>query len=123
MTVYLTKEDVLALAKGVLPSVRMRDAGQLHAAVLRPQATAFGQDAYPDLWEKAAALVQSLIIGRALTDGNKRLAWVATAFFLHLNGEELGHRDQDAAYDLVLAVAKGELTEFEDIAKALRELP
>lgn len=122
MTVYLTKEDVLALAEGVLPSVRMRDAGQLHVAVLRPQTTSFGQDAYPGRWEKAAALMQSLIIGRPLTGGNKRLAWVATAFFLHLNDEELGHRNQDVAYDLVLSIAKGELTEFEDIANGLRGL-
>ncbi|MFE3451994.1 type II toxin-antitoxin system death-on-curing family toxin [Nonomuraea sp. NPDC059194] len=123
MTLYLAKADVLALAEGVLPSVRMRDAGQLHAAVLRPQTTAFGAEAYPTIWHKAAALLQSLIIGHPLIDGNKRLGWAATAFFLHLNGETLGHSDVDAAYALVIAVTTGELDDVEEIAQALRKLP
>lgn len=121
MTVFLAKEDVLALAEGVLPAVRIRDAGQLHAAVLRPQTTAFGQDAYPTVWGKAAALLQSLVIGHPLADGNKRLAWVSAAFFLHLNGETLGY-NEDAAYELVIAAATGELVEIPDIEECLRRL-
>ena len=44
-----------------------------------------GEDAYPDLWTKAAALLQSIVKNHALVDGNKRLAWMATAVFLELN--------------------------------------
>jgi death on curing protein len=121
MTLFLTKDDVFALAEEVLGEVRIRDAGQLHAAVLRPQTTAFGQDAYPTVWGKAAALLQSLVIGHPLVDGNKRLAWVSTAFFLHLNGEVLGHTE-DPAYELVIAVATGELEDVAEMEKRLRRL-
>ncbi|MGV9770771.1 hypothetical protein [Streptosporangium sp. NPDC003464] len=49
MTVYLTKTDVLAIAEEILPTVGLRDGGQLHVAVLRPQATVFGEGTYLDL--------------------------------------------------------------------------
>lgn len=87
MTRYLTLEDVLrqvARAGWVV-----RDAGLLASAVARPSASAFGQDAYPDLWRKAAALCQSLDNNQALVDGNKRLAWLTTKVFLAVNGQQL----------------------------------
>ncbi|MDH2426830.1 Fic family protein [Sphaerisporangium sp. TRM90804] len=55
---------------------------ELHAAVLRPQTTVFGADAYPDLWEKAAALMRSILIKHPLVDGNKRLGWAVAVAFL-----------------------------------------
>ncbi|NUW36756.1 Fic family protein [Nonomuraea sp. SMC257] len=56
--------------------------GQLHGAVLPPQMTVFGDDACPGPWRKAAAVMQSILIGHPLVDGNKRLAWtVAVAFY------------------------------------------
>ncbi|WP_329090603.1 type II toxin-antitoxin system death-on-curing family toxin [Streptosporangium sp. NBC_01469] len=122
MTVYLTKADVLAIAEEILPSVGLRDGGQLHAAVLRPQTSVFGDDAYPDLWTKAAALMQSLIIGHPLVDGNKRLGWTSAVVFLELNGETLSGTDADAAEALVIAVTTGELDDVTEIAKRLREL-
>ncbi|GAA3412274.1 type II toxin-antitoxin system death-on-curing family toxin [Streptosporangium vulgare] len=122
MTVYLTKADVLAIAEEILPSVGLRDGGQLHAAVLRPQTSVFGDDAYPDPWTKAAALTQSLIIGRPLVDGNKRLGWTSAVVFLELNGETLSGTDADAAEALVIAVTTGELDDVTEIAKRLREL-
>jgi death-on-curing protein len=122
VTVFLTKEDVLALAEEVLPKVVVRDAGQLHAAVLRPQTVAFGEDAYPDLWTKAAALMHSMVMGHPLLDGNKRLGWVAAVIFLELNGEELAYTDTQTAYELVIAVATGELEDVPEIARRLREL-
>lgn len=71
---YLTRNDLLAVIEAALPeSTRIRDAGQLQSAMVRPQTTAFGEDAYPDLWEKAAALMQSLLIGHPLNDGDKRV--------------------------------------------------
>jgi death-on-curing protein len=50
---------------------------------------AFGEDAYPSLWHKAAALCQSLDNNQALVDGNKRLAWLITKVFLTVNGQRL----------------------------------
>lgn len=122
MTVYLTKADVLAIAEEILPTVGLRDGGQLHAAVLRPQTSVFGDDAYPDLWTKAAALMQSLIVGHPLVDGNKRLGWTSAVVFLELNGETLSGTDADAAEALVIAVTTGELDDVTEIAKRLREL-
>ncbi|WP_028647402.1 type II toxin-antitoxin system death-on-curing family toxin [Nocardiopsis sp. CNT312] len=123
MTTYLTKEDLLGVIERVLPPhTRLRDAGQLHAAVLRPQTTAFGTDAYPDLWQKAAALMQSLLIGHPLADGNKRLAWLGAVVFLELNGLETRKIDTDAAYDLVIAVTTGAVAEVPEIATRLRGL-
>src|SRR3954466_2113877 len=67
----------------------VRDKGLLHAALARPAASAFSQDAYPTLVRKAAALLHSLVSNRALVDGNKRLGLHLTDVFLYLNGVEL----------------------------------
>ena len=77
-----------------------------------------GQDAYPDLLTKAAALLHSLARNHPLVDGNKRLAWLATYVFCAKNGVELD-ADKDAAYDLVIAVAAGSVDEIGEIAATL----
>jgi death-on-curing protein len=122
MTLFPTTEDILALARAVLPAVDVRDGGQLHAAVLRPQTSVFGEDAYPDLWEKAAALMHSIVLGHPLVDGNKRLGWAAAVAFLEDNGEILEYRDVDEAESLVISLAKGELDDISDLARRLRGL-
>ncbi|GAA0383008.1 toxin Doc [Acrocarpospora corrugata] len=122
MTVHLTTTDVLAIAEEILPTIGLRDGGLLHAAVLRPQTSVYGEDAYPDLWTKAAALMQSLIIGHPLVDGSKRLGWTCAVVFLELNGEVLTGTDTDAAEELVIAVTTGELDDVTEIAKRLRAL-
>ena len=96
----------------------MRDVGLLESAVHRPRATVFGQDAYPDLLLKAAALLHSLARNHPLVDGNKRLAWLATYVFCAKNGVELDPSD-DHAYDLVVAVASGSIDDVEAIASSL----
>jgi death-on-curing protein len=87
VTRYLTFEDVLRQVERAAWAVR--DAGLLASAVARPSTSAFGEDAYPDLWRKAAALCQSLDNNQALVDGNKRLAWLSTKVFLAINGQRL----------------------------------
>ena len=67
----------------------VRDHGLLESALARPQASVFGEDAYPTLEEKAAALLHSLARNRALIDGNKRLALAATFTFLGINVRRL----------------------------------
>lgn len=122
MTTFPTTDDLLALAEAVLPTVRLRDGGQLHAAVLRPQTSVFKEDAYPDLWEKAAALMQSILIGHPLVDGNKRLGWAAAVAFLEDNGEILEYRDVDEAETLVISITTGELQDIPELAQRLRKL-
>jgi death-on-curing protein len=124
MTVYLDVDDLLEIAAIVLNSpAKVRDYGLLSSAAARPQAFVFGQEAYPDLASKAAALLHSLCANHALIDGNKRLAWSATATFIVLNtGGGVPDVDVDAAEAMMLAVARGVLTEVADIAAELRRL-
>jgi death-on-curing protein len=84
----------------------------------RPQATAFGVDAYPGLDEKAAALLHSLARSHALVDANLRLALAATIAFLGLNGRRLTLSNDDA-YLLVMDVASGRLDDVSSIAERL----
>ncbi|TWD20281.1 death-on-curing protein [Streptomyces sp. T12] len=121
--VYLTAEDVLAIAEDAVDDQRIavRDAGLLESAVHRPSASMFGQEAYADLFDKAAALLQSLAVNRPFVDGNKRTAWVSCVVFLALNGVQL-RPDIDAAEHLVIAVATGRLDEVKGISEALRDL-
>ena len=65
----------------------------------------FGEDAYPDIWTKAAALLQSVVKNHPLIDGNKRLGWLATAVFLEINGIAATTASNDDVYDLVLDLA------------------
>jgi len=74
----------------------------------------YGTDAYPDLDQKAAVLLESLVRNHALIDGNKRIGWLATVVFYGLNNIELEAPDDDA-YDLVIAIASGATT-YQDAA-------
>jgi len=119
---YLDTEDLLELARRLLgdpPPVR--DVGLLGAAAARPQASAFGEDAYPDVWTKAGALLHSIVNNHPLIDGNKRLGWLATAVLLELNDASVRAAANDDVYELVMAVAAGALS-VDDIATALQRM-
>ena len=119
--IFLDLEALLHVAQrtlGAEPDVR--DHGLLESALARPQATAFGEDAYPTIHEKAAALLHSLARNHALVDGNKRLALAGTLAFLGMNGLRLTLTN-DQAYDLIIAVATGELDEVAAIAAVLEQ--
>lgn len=113
---YLSLEDLLQLTVD-LGAGPVRDAGLLESASARPRTTVFGEDAYPTLELKAAALLHSVCNNHALVDGNKRLAWLAATVFLDLNGRVVEMPD-DQAFDLVMAVAEGRL-DVPEIAVAL----
>jgi death-on-curing protein len=106
-TEYLGLKDLLDLVKE-LGAGPVRDLGLLDSACHRPQAAFFGQEAYPSLAAKAAALMHSLACNHALVDGNKRLALLATVVFLRINGHTLDMTD-DEAFELTMSVAAGEL--------------
>nr|WP_212763524.1 type II toxin-antitoxin system death-on-curing family toxin [Gordonia araii] len=98
------------------------DEGLLQSAVARPQSSAFGLDAYPNLWDKAAALMQSLATNHPFVDGNKRTAWAAVFVFLDMNGiVPRGPLDIDAAEQFVLDVAESRLTEWAAISARLHD--
>lgn len=103
---YLELEDIVALAAilfGDPPPIR--DIGLLGSAVARPRTSAFGEDAYPDILTKAAALLQSIVNNHALIDGNKRLGWLSTAVFLEVNGVKALRISNDDVYEFVIWVA------------------
>ncbi|MGI4894643.1 MAG: type II toxin-antitoxin system death-on-curing family toxin [Janthinobacterium lividum] len=104
----LSTEDLLEIAAGVVQDVQVRDLGLLASAAARPRTTVFGREAYPELADKAAALMHSLARNHPLVDGNKRLAWSATRVLCLLNGTDLV-MDVDDAEPMVLAVAAGDL--------------
>jgi death-on-curing protein len=121
--VYLSSENVLETADMAVDDqqVRVRDAGLLESAVHRPSAAVFGEEAYPELLGKAAALLQSLAVNHPFVDGNKRTAWVSCMVFLAINGVQL-RPDIDAGERLVIAVSTGRVHEVEEIAQALDDL-
>lgn len=113
---YLRLEDLLNLVRR-LGAGPVRDVGLLDAAVARPRSRVFGEDAYPTIGLKAAALLHSIVTNHALVDGNKRLGWLATTIFLDINGQSV-QLDDDDAFELVMAVAEGRL-DVEEIADRL----
>ena len=114
--IFLEVEDLLHIAERILPSVQVRDLGLLAAAVARPHASAFGEDAYPSVHQKAAALLHSLVRNHALVDGNKRLGLASLIAFYGMNGLRLTFSN-DEAYELVMAVAAGDLDDVALIAE------
>jgi death on curing protein len=119
VTEFLTLEDALAAGKAALghpPEVR--DYGLLESALARPRATVFGDEAYPGLDAKAAALLASLVANHTLVDGNKRLGWVCVRLFYVFNGRDL-QAPEDDAFDLVMSVARGEQLDVSAIAGRL----
>jgi|SRR5690625_1458355 len=89
---YLTIQEITAINKFVIqqysPSeqIGLKDSTLLESATFRPQTILFEEDAYPTLYEKAAALFQSLAQNHAFFNGNKRTAFISLIFFLRYNG-------------------------------------
>ena len=117
--IFLDLEDLLHVAERAIGApVEVRDIGLLESAAARPRASAFGADAYPTLHDKAAALLHSIVRNHALVDGNQRLGLAAIIAFYGLNGRRLTMTN-DEAYDLVMAVAVGEVDDVAQIAQLL----
>ncbi len=120
MTEYLDLDDVIEVARAAVGrDVVVADYGLLESALARPRASVFGEDAYPDLHLKAAALLHSLLRNHALVDGNKRLAWTACRTFLAINGQWISAPEDDR-FDFVVRAAAGTVRDLDDIATQLR---
>ena len=96
---YLSEEQVLFIHARLISetggSHGLLDLGLLKSAVARPQATFDGQDLYPDLFTKAAALLESLVGNHAFVEGNKRTAITAAGLFLYINGYRMIAENQE----------------------------
>jgi death on curing protein len=109
-----------AAARGAIGGdAAVGDYGLLESAQARPRASVFGEDAYPDLHLKAAALLHSLARNHALLDGNERLAWTACRTFLAINGQWISAPEDDR-FEFVIRVATGVLADLHKIAAQLR---
>lgn len=110
---YITYEDVLAIHRRALAtsggSTGIRDDNALRSAVDQPRMSAFGQDLYPTLAEKAAALGFSLIQNHPFVDGNKRVGHACMEYFLMGNGFE-SSASTDESEAVVLSVASGTMS-------------
>jgi death-on-curing protein len=120
--IYLDVEDLLHIAQRAIGEVDVRDLGLLVAAAARPQASAFGEQAYRSAVEKAAALIHSIARNHALVDGNKRLALAGGIAVLGINGLRLT-MSNDEAYALIIAIASGEIDDVQEVTDALRRRP
>jgi death-on-curing protein len=123
---YVTVAEVLAYHARLLqiegqPLASLTGREKPESAVLRLQAAAFGHEFYPSLAEKAAVLLQGIVVAHPFLDGNKRAALGAMLLFLELNGVT-SVADSELLYDLVITVTEGTLRDASDIADVIRRL-
>ncbi len=120
-TLYLSTIHVLVIHDQMIKrfggSQGIRDLGLVESAVGRPQATFDGNDLYKTIFEKGAALLQSLLKNHPFVDGNKRTALTAAGIFLKLNGYQLIN-NHEKEVDFALKVDNERLT-IEQIVKWL----
>ncbi len=118
MTHYLTVADVVRIHDD-LDDAPLRDPSGLEAAVARPQQTVGGEDAYPTLYDKAAALWTSIDGHQPFLEGNKRTAFTATRVFFALNAHTLLLSDSEV-YEVAMRVARHELdvTQLAEVLKS-----
>ena len=117
---YLELADILKLGQEIISDFRIRDLGLLESAVARPRTSVFGEDAYQTFPDKVAALMHSIARNHALIDGNKRLAWSAARLFCLMNDVDI-KMNRDRAYELVVAVASGQI-ELAELSASLKKV-
>ena len=98
--IYLTPQQVLAIHDQMIKRFGglrgVRDVGLMESAVYRPQATFDKKELYNTVFQKAAALLQSLLKNHPFVDGNKRTALTSAGIFLKINGYRLvnAHKEE-----------------------------
>jgi len=123
---YVSAAEVVAYHRTLLsaqgqPVAALINPEKLNAAVARPQSMAFGSDLFGSPAEKAAALLQAIVVGHPFLDGNKRAGLGAMLLFLELNGVDR-KADENDLYELVMSVAAGQLRDVGEIANRIRKL-
>jgi death on curing protein len=125
MARFLTTEEVIALnyllierySPGEMVGVKFPDL--LESAVYRPQQSVFGEEAYPNIFMKAAALFESLAQNHAFHAANKRTAFAALVQYLAYNGYLL-NMSPKAAEDFTFGVVEHKFT-LEEVCVILRD--
>ncbi|MNB89142.1 Toxin Doc [compost metagenome] len=125
MIIFLTKEEVISAHYYMMKRMNdaeqagVKDHGLLDSAVHRPQQSVFGEDAYPTLFDKASALLESLVKNDCFYNGNKRTAYLVTKSFLMLNGYHL-RMECEYAVEYIVDIANS-LHSLERTAHILKE--
>lgn len=108
--IYLTTNQVIAINTVQIrlyspdEPVGVKEPNLLDSAINRPKQSVFGNDAYPAIYEKAAALFESIAKNHAFHNANKRTALASLIVFLKLNHYEwtMGiEEEQDFTVDVV----------------------
>lgn len=126
---FLTVAEIIELHQRVIlqsgGSYGVRDLGMVESAVAQPQMAFAGQDLYPTLEEKAAALCFSLVMNHPFVDGNKRIGHAAMETFLVMNGHHI-EAEIDESEQVILRLAAGEMRRSEFarwVTEHVRHLP
>ncbi|MBD1915442.1 MULTISPECIES: type II toxin-antitoxin system death-on-curing family toxin [Cyanophyceae] len=116
MICYLTLDEVISLHSQILKrsggTAGVRDLGSLESALAQPKMTFGGEDLYPTLIDKAAALGFSLVMNHPFVDGNKRTGHAAMEIFLVMNDLEI-FSPVDEQELVILSLAAGSLNREE----------
>lgn len=122
-TIFLNLDEVLAIHHTEVEkfggSHGVRDLNLLDSAIQRPESSFMGDDLYPTIFDKVAALMHSILLNHPFVDGNKRTATASAAYFLYLNGYEL-EVTQEEMVQLALRVESKKI-DLEQIAKWFKE--
>ena len=97
----------------------IRDQGLLESSLVRPLQTYDGHELYPSPVDKAAALLESIVINHPFFDGNKRLGYVLMRLVLLESGKDF-EASQEEKYQLVIKIANGKLN-FSDVTNWIKE--
>ncbi|OMF08390.1 death-on-curing protein [Paenibacillus amylolyticus] len=125
MPIFLTIEEVVAAHHFMMKKMNdtaqagVKDSALLDSAINRPLQSLFGEDAYPSIFDKATALLESLVKNHCFYNGNKRTAYLVTKSFLRVNGYHL-QMERKYAVEFMVKIAEGEYT-FEKIVRLLEE--
>jgi len=119
----ITKEIILRLHELSIVkyggALSIRDEGLMESAVARPYQTFDGEDLYPGVFEKAAAIAESLIINHPFVDGNKRTGYLAMLAILEEGKMEITVSNE-AIYSLIIGISTGEIR-FEQMVEWLKQ--
>lgn len=123
MTKYLSLKEILRLHFQVIEdfggSHGVRDEGRLASLALAPAQEVFGQEQYPDIYQKTAVYMRNLIGDHPFIDGNKRTGVTVAGIFLLRNGYALTAKPKELE-DFAVRIATEKL-DVTDIAAWLGE--
>lgn len=122
---YLTVQEVISINIYLInrysnkETAKVKDAKLLDSAINRPKQSAFGEDAYVTIVEKASALFHSLALNHAFHNANKRTAFTAMIQFLRYN-EYTFVMDLQEAEDFVVDVVNHKYS-FDEIVQVVNQ--